>query len=383
MMTLQTGLPGHAKTLFILWFIERYRDSENKLLQEEAVRTGAAYVPRVIYYAGIKEVTLDGWVEFDPTKWMDLPFGSIIFIDEAQDVFPVMPNGATLPEFYKELAKHRHRGFDMFFATQHPTLIHNFVRRLCGRHFYSVRKFGMARSTIYEWDKVVDAPDQPAKQKAAINTIKWKFAREYYGTYKSAEVHTVRRAIPAKLVLAVLFVISMVFVFYFALDHYQGRGKGASSPSESSASAAASSSSPGAFASSGSSARIDPVADARDFVFRTTPRVDGLAHTAPKYDQLTKPVRVPVPAMCIRRGDVCRCFSQQGTYLQVPTNMCLEISHSGYFQEFDPDGTVAVDLRHGGDRQPAPATPVDFAPAVAVIPYAPEPSRYAGAVASK
>ena len=90
---------------------------------------------------------------------------------------------------------------------------------------------------------------------------------------------------------------------------------------------------------------VDPLQDAQQYVYRETPRVAGLPHTAPKYDELTTPDRVPVPAACIQIGAVssgktprCKCYTQQGTPMDVDYNMCISIAQNGYFRDFDPDG---------------------------------------------
>lgn len=330
MITLITGLPGNGKTLFALWYIKAKAVAET----------------REVYYHNIKDLALP-WTIFDPETWMDLPHGSIIVIDECQDVFPKKPNGSKLPEFYSELAKHRHRGFDIFLITQHPSLVDNFVRQLVGQHFHSVRKFGLARSTIYEWSAANPAPQNPSSQKSSVS-MKFPYPKDVYTWYKSAEVHTVKRAIPAKLILAVFFIIAVLLAGWFALDHYQNRGKAPSVPVPGAPGVvSAAGRAVGGFAGSvgsASQASFDPVADARQFVYASTPRVAGLPQTAPKYDELTRPTRVPVPAACIQRGRldgpkgvVCKCYSQQGTVMPVPIDMCMAIARDGYFEEFDGD----------------------------------------------
>lgn len=326
MITLGTGLPGNGKTLFMLWYIKAKADRER----------------REVFYHNVKNLDtskVGAWMEFDPKKWMDLPHGSIILIDECQEVFPKQPNGAKLPDYYEELAKHRHKGFDIFLITQHPTLIDNFVRRLVGQHFHSVRKFGLQRATIYEWSACSPSPETPSSQKSAV-ALKWSYPKEVFTWYKSAEVHTVKRSIPMKLVLAVLFVIGVPVIGYYALDRFQARGKESATVPVASAPA---SGVVGSAAGIDSARRFDPVEDAREYVAKNTPRYEGLPHTAPKYDPLTVPVRVPVPAACIQRGQAirgdvsCKCYSQQGTAMAVEFNMCVEFARNGFFQDFDAD----------------------------------------------
>ena len=333
MITLGTGLPGNGKTLFMLWYIKAKADRER----------------REVYYHNVKDLNAEkvgNWLDFDPTKWMDLPHGSIILIDECQEVFPKKPNGAQLPAFYEELAKHRHKGFDIFLITQHPTLIDNFVRRLVGQHFHSIRKFGLARATVYEWSACSPSPELPSSQKTAI-PMKWKFPAEVFSWYKSAEVHTVKRAIPAKLVLGVLFVVAVPVVGYLMLQAFQERHT--VEPVHARGNAPGSVANPfGQAAGVGPvSVPFDAVADARQYVEMRTPRVAGLPHTAPVYDTLTTPVRVPVPAACVvvpsKRS--CKCYSQQATPMAVEFNMCVEFARNGYFQDFDADRDRQQDQR--------------------------------------
>lgn len=323
MITLLTGLPGNGKTLFALWFVKKYAETEG----------------REVFYAGIKDLVLP-WTAIDPEKWMECPPGAIIVLDECQTVFPKKPNGSKLPEHYEKLATHRHQGFDIFLITQHPSLVDNFARQLVGRHYHSVRKFGLSRSTIYEWSAANAMPQSPASQKSAI-PMKWGYPTEVYSYYKSAEVHTVKRTIPAKLILALLFCVSVIVVGYYSLDRYQGRAKRMAEESQAAAGVAGGGSSAvGQAGSAGGAAPgvFDPMADARKFVWESTPRVVGLVHTAPKYDGLTKPVRVPVPSLCISTKDRCKCFSQQGTPMDIDATACEGFARDGFFQEFDPDG---------------------------------------------
>lgn len=366
MITLLTGLPGNGKTLFAIWMVEAYRIKENKRLEEESKRTGCALVVREVFYSGITDLTLP-WTVIDPTKWFECPHGSIIVTDEAQDTFPVKANGSQLPEHYELLAKHRHQGYDLFVITQHPTLIHNFVRKLVGRHFHSIRKFGLQRSTIYEWSATANNPETSSSHKSAI-VLKWSYPKEVFSYYKSAELHTVKRSIPVKVILAVLFLVVFVGVFYFVLDQYQARARSA----QLAVSGPGATVRPGGNGSLQGGSYLDPMADAKRFVFQQTPRVEGLVHTAPKYDEMTKPLRAPVPSICISKPPVCKCYSQQGTNLPVTVAVCVDIANNGFFKEFDeqPSSNQVAQQPPVG-HQSATATASDSG--VIFIPYVPPP----------
>lgn len=352
MITLLTGLPGNGKTLYALWYIKQKAEREQ----------------REVFYNNIKDLNLP-WTLLDkPEEWMNCPAGSIIVLDEAQFVFPKKPNGAKLPDHYEQLATHRHHGFDIYIITQHPSLVDNFVRQLVGQHFHAVRKFGMNRATIYEWSSCNPAPQNPSSQKSAI-PFKWSYPKEVFGYYKSAEVHTVKRAIPAKIFLAIGFVIAVVVGGWFLMKQYSARYE----KKPDAVSQTGDFGGPGAVnvvdtanvREPTSLDEIDPVADAKEYMFNQTPRVVSLPETAPKYDALTVPVRVPVPAMCVQIGSVsvagkeirCKCYTQQATPMDIDFNMCMSIARNGRFMDFDPEPMRRDERMANKSAQTLQATP--------------------------
>jgi zona occludens toxin len=321
MITLITGLPGHGKTLYTLTMLKAMAEKEK----------------REVFYSGVKDLMLP-WTEFKAEEWPSLPDGSMILIDEAQFVFPKKPNGSALPDFYKLLATHRHSGKDIFLITQDGALVDNFVRKLVDRHLHVVRKFGMERATIYEFQGAQTAPTSAGARSAAV-TSKWSYPKSSYGFYKSAELHTVKRRIPVKVVLAMVFVVGMIFLGWFSLKRFQARAhkdEVSSSASAPVGPAGPAGVPPGGYSAAGEKP-FDPVADAKRYVAMNTPRVVGLPHTAPKYDEQTKPTRVPVPAMCIEFKGTCQCKTQQATPMDVPDGMCRSFARNGFFEDFDPE----------------------------------------------
>jgi hypothetical protein len=314
-----TGLPGNAKTLYTIGLVRDLAKREN----------------RPVYYSGIPELTLD-WQEIDPTKWMEVPPKAIVVIDEAQRIFRNRSLGAQPPKHVTDLETHRHLGIDLFFITQHPSLIDPAIRRLAGRHRHMVRVWGMEVSTVHKWDSVKDNCDKSVARKDSEKT-KWAFDKSIYKVYKSADEHTMKRSIPLRaklLLLTPLVLLGCAFVVYKLTI---GKHKVEEPAPAQVAAATPSNGVPTAPDRANHSEKFDPKEDMAHYVQMNTPRIDGLAQTAPKYDELTKPTRVPVPAACIQVADKCRCFSQQGTSLDVKYSMCIEFARNGFFQEFDPD----------------------------------------------
>lgn len=331
MIELITGLPGNGKTLYTISQVRKRAQDEN----------------RQVYYHGIPELTLDWVLLEDPREWAKCPPNSIVVLDEAQKIFRARSMGAQPPEYVAQLETHRHLGIDLVFITQHPALIDPSVRRLAGRHQHLVRVHGFAASTVHRWESVKDNCDKPTARKDSEKK-KWNFDKSVYSLYKSAEVHTVKPSIPGRVkLLAVLFVLFVAMAWYFGMFLKKKTTAPEKSAEVVTASSGKATQSPaGGFYSEAGATRSpppDPVADVEQYVFRETPRLAGLPHTAPKYDGITVPVRAPVPAMCVqiqRQGGRldCRCYTQQATRMQdMEVNMCLDFVHNRRFQDFDAE----------------------------------------------
>jgi zona occludens toxin len=342
-ITLITGLPGNAKTIHTLDLVIAQAKAEN----------------RPVYYAGIKGLLVDDprlegttWLPFNPEKWHEeLPSGAIAVIDEAQKVFRARTLGTVPPKHVTELEEHRHKGLDFFMVTQHPSLIDPAIRKLTQTHKHMVRVWGMEASTVHRWDGVRDNCDKPAARKDSEKT-KWGFNKKLYGLYHSADQHTMKRHIPGRVkmlaVLAVLFVCAVGFMARFIYNKTHPEALATAAQGQGAATGGQIPGQLGPQMVAAAAVPRDPMQEARDYVEQQTPRVVGLPHTAPKYDQLTEPTSVPVPAACIQIGSSqgkkaprCKCYTQRGTPMDVEYNMCIEIAHNGYFLDFDPNGREA------------------------------------------
>jgi len=346
-----TGLPGNAKTLFTIADVKARAEREG----------------RPVFYHGIPELTLDWELLDDPKNWASVPPNSIVVIDEAQKTFRNRSLGSQPPQFVTDLETHRHMGIDIVMITQHPSLIDPAVRRLAGRHRHMVRIWGMEASTVHQWDSVKDNCDKSGARADSQKT-KWAFDKKLYGVYKSAEVHTMKRSIPGRVkfmaVMAVLLVVSAVYLMNFIKKRTEASD--ASSVASVSVPAGDQLGQRGAEKSKGRDP-VDQRADAQDYLWRETPRVAGLQSTAPKYDELTKPSRVPVPAACIQIGSVrdqrairCKCYSQDGTPMGVEFNMCIKIAQEGVFLDFNPDPDKQAQHSEGrvaGSEAPSTSRP--------------------------
>ncbi|MHA6848539.1 zonular occludens toxin domain-containing protein [Ralstonia syzygii] len=313
MLTLITGQPGNGKSLYTISFVEAMRAGES----------------RPVFYYGIPELSLPWTALEDPTKWHECPEKSIIVIDEVQKVMPPRPSSSKPPVHVSELETHRHKGFDLFFMTQDPSLVDNHVKKLAGEHIHLIRQWGRQKADLYKMQKVQDPTN--ANLRKALHTT-FAFPKRVFEWYKSADAHTHKAKIPAKFYL--LFVLPVVMLLAL--------GGGAYVLWKISHPAGAKSAVAGAPAGASGVPGVAPAArgpqTAADYLASYVPRVVGLQHTAPAYDDLTRPKRVPVPAACVQIRGGCECWTQQGTHLETTPQICAQVVQRGFFEAFDPDG---------------------------------------------
>ncbi len=337
MLYLVTGTPGSGKTLNTIKFV-----NESKQFQG-----------RDIYYFGIRDLSPDfGWIELteeEAFKWYDLPSNSVIIFDEAYNIFPTKHGSQGTPEHVKNLAVHRHKGFDVFLICQKVTgQLDAFIRGLVNRHQHYARIMGTLNINRFTWDVCQQNPDSPSARRDA-NVDQTRMDKKYFGAYHSADEHTHTVSVPWKkiiflLVLVVLLVLCVrSFMAYFdreetGADISQSANGLAMPPIYNSPSAA-------------------PAKQDLSFADLVTPEVKGIPWSAPIYREQYMDVRDwPRPAACYRSERTgCRCFTQQASPLDVPDAMCNAIVESGWFDHTKP---VDRSLAGGGEgmRGEAPHT---------------------------
>lgn len=299
-LELVTGLPGSSKSLTTISRVEEIRKSSG----------------REVYYSGIKDLMLP-WTEFDPEKWFELPVGSIIVIDEAQRAYRPSSVSKDPQKWITELETIRHRGYNMVMITQHPMLLHSNVRKLVGAHYHMVRVFGGGRVTMHEFAGVRQNVDSKSGRADSIQHH-IKLNKGMFAAYKSAEVHTVKRRIPMRLVLFVVIVLLLPVIAWLVWQRLH-QPPGAREVSASPVAAAVS---------------AGVMRPKLSYLEERIPRITGLPATAPIYDEVTRPQVAPKPVACVAAATRCSCYTQQGTKLPaMPDVTCRSIVANGYFDD--------------------------------------------------
>lgn len=338
MLYLVTGANGAGKTLNTL-----------KWVRERSVKEG-----RPVCHNGrfepVEGGELESWTKIDMKDWQAQPDGTIFLVDECHNNFPLRPPSGTPPDYVRMLAEHRRRGFDFYLVTQHPQNIDSFVRRLIGSpgwHRHLKRTFGADLVSVLEWNAVNPNCEKDGSGKSGTVTMQ-AFPKEVYTWYRSASLHTGKKRIPKAVWMLAACAVLVPAFGYFAITKVYGNVTKHAKPQE----ATQGTTTPG---QSGTAAppRERQKLTPDEYIAERTARLKDFPHTAPAYDDVTKPTDAPYPAACVQMGKTCKCYTQQATLLQVSGPVCLQIVAQGFFMDWKTATKGEFSQRDRGDYQQA------------------------------
>lgn len=316
MIRLITGLPGAGKT-------------SNTLAEFLQIQGRPKYATFIngFDYAAHNVVPLD---KLD--DWQDLPDGSLVFCDEAQQFLRPRGPKDKVPEWIAAFETHRHRGFDFWLTTQNPMLIDIHVRRLTGEHWHYYRPFGFKSVSLLKWEEVKDNPRDPREIQLAQKS-RVKLPPSVFQHYKSTVVDTHKPKIPRKLIYmlsALLIGFALVAAGVFKLadradSMLSGVAPGSTEYMVPSQPVAAPVPSQGQGQGQGLYAGFNGLKD-RPLTAADFEAVHPLAPwSAPFYREVAKPVTFPRFSGCAAFNGQCKCFTQQATVIEVDQAMCLDV----------------------------------------------------------
>ena len=330
---LVTGTPGAGKTLNTV-----------QQVHEQARTEG-----RRVYFANIEGMyekdglTFENWQkmpnpadegvdlgkDITPHSWWNAPDGAILFIDECQDYYPRVSANVKQPDYIMRYAKHRHQGFDVYLFTQSPNLINPTPKSWVNPHIHYRRIFYGKTTYRYVNEEIIGNPEKTGTLARAAVKKRIKPNAKYYGTYKSAAVHTDnKRSNPMLRFLLTAPLVVIPLSLWFVRDYFEESKKGAQP-------AAVAQQVP--MGGNGMMRGIGGVGGAMDSekfdpVIACQPRIEAMPETAPAYDELRKAQDFPRPQCMQNKKRGCRCYSQQGTLLKdYPKDLCRTYVKEGYF----------------------------------------------------
>jgi zona occludens toxin len=207
MITLITGEPGNGKTAYAV----------------DCIRRDLEKSPRAVFVWGVKDLKLPHTVCPPVGEWtrlesvaedsslsravFDFPSGSLVIIDECQDVFRVRASSAKVPPYVAALETHRHQGLDFYLITQKPSQIDTNVRGLVGRHIH-LRSNWSGRHLL-EW---AECRNPLSRSDCAVAiTRPYSLPKSVFTLYTSATEHTGQpRRKPTQLLVVGIAVVLLV-----------------------------------------------------------------------------------------------------------------------------------------------------------------------------
>lgn len=348
MIYFTTGGNGAGKTLITL------RDVRAQQLKEN----------RPVYYHGFEmdpaKAAEFGWQPFDPKKWQDLPDGSICIMDECQNEFPLRRSGSEVPDYVNAVAQFRRkRGFDFWMISPHPSMVDVFIRRLIDKpswHRHMKRAFGGDLVSELKFSAVDLKCEEPgAGARGEVRMV--PYPKEVYAWYRSASLHTGKKKIPRAVYVLGVVVLAVPLLGWLAFSKLPGGVR--SKPDT------------GAAQVQAVPVPVQKAAGpmtAREYIASHVPRIDGLPHTASRFDAVTAPTEAPYPAACIQSKRGCDCYSQQGTKLLTPADLCRQIVAGGFFMDWKPKEQASGHA--GGSTAPQPGQGAAVLPVAAPVPLA-------------
>lgn len=328
MIYLRTGLPGSGKTLRTIW--------EAMATVESGREVYALNVNGLDYeFTGIKPAPID-----DLSEWQSLPSGCVLIVDECQRYLPPTASNVKQPDWVEALTRNRHAGIDLHLVTQHPRLINYYVRELVNYHEHLTRLEGNFPSArVYYGEGLLDLSRKGPPRDAAFRL--WRYPKDVFGVYRSAEVHTVKRYIPQRLKFVAAGLVVACLAIWLAVW-----AMGSITPSAGQVEAVkydAPASAPTVSALDKLDlglSRIDSggrdrprISTAAEYAAAHTPLIEGMPWTAPAY--LDREVTSEPEIFCMSSETKgCRCVTEQGTKVYIREAVCRTIVREGVYNPY-------------------------------------------------
>jgi len=304
MLTLITGTPGAGKTLYAVW--ELARKVPGSTIEATA---GVAVKRRLL--TNIKDLLVEheliGAKDLETWHEWSQP-GDVIIFDEVQEVWRPRSVGSKVPECIAALETHRHKGVDMVLITQHPMLVDSNIRRLVNQHIH-VRRLPGGITWQYEWDHC----GQPGQYKTCTRNALWRYPREGFKLYKSAQLHTKPTTrVPALLWVGIAAIAGLAYMGPVAYARITNTFSGQKTETAAATAPTGAASAPKRPAS------------------QTGGQASGLP-PAPPVAQVVATAPDPAPTQsrpqfmgCISFKERCECFDPGGARVVVPMDVCRE-----------------------------------------------------------
>lgn len=335
MITLITGVPGTGKTCYMITFLLQAQKDERPIFVHGIPELKIPHTPVYCKAASCSVCTGnrpdDGTEILLAEEWDHwAPEGAVMCFDEVQNVYRPRKQGVAAPSSVMAFETHRHLGIDFYLLSQSPMLFDSNVRRLIGRHIHL--RTNWAGRQQFEWAECQES----VKSVSGAIKSNYLLEKKNFALYKSAELHTKqkKKLPPALYVLAVMLCV-MGFLGYKISVSMNDKF----SPDN---------------ATAVNAPAVAPVAlvggDLQEIVpdsYDYKPLVVNHPESAPAFSELVKVVSYPRTSACVHtvsNGD-CRCYTQQGTRIEVEYSYCRNYVRERPFDPYKADLEAATSPR--------------------------------------
>ena len=337
-LTLVTGPTGGGKTCAVVSWLSDIKDRPLFVMGIPELKIDHQSTPPVDQWTEMRQSPEDANLKL---PYFTFPPRAIVILDEAQRVYRPRSNSAAVPPHVAAFETRRHTGVDFVLITQHVGLIDSNLRKLVTRHIHIHDTF--VGRYMLEWVGVGDPESKNSRDLATRR--RYKPPPKAFSLYKSAELHTkIKRKYPWYFYIFPFLVMGVIYIGYHSYNRFQTRlgadEKTASvqQPVQQITDKTAPALPPAAYT------QIDqqpkPMTTI-EYIAQYQPRVEGLPHTAPAYDQVTQPVEPPEPVGCITSKKTgCKCYTQQGTSYETTQELCEQILAKGMFMPWKKTAPV-------------------------------------------
>lgn len=314
-ITLITGLPGSGKSLRSVWWMR-------KLIADG----------EMVFHTNFTGLKVPGAMPWDdPKEWPKVPAGGILFVDEAQEFFRARRAGDP-PAYLTAMERIRHSGVRLVLCTQQPNYLDTHLRGLVGLHEHLIRENGKQAARIVRSNEVIDDVRAASKNAArkGLDTETWRYPKEVFDCYTSAEVHTVKYVMPSKLKRwGLVFAACAVVVLGVVLSMWNSVSSAGESPE---ASPEVASRPTGTIAADRNPEAQRPLT-VEEYVERLVPRVALAPWSAPIFDGASPAAMPELFCMSSKHPttgrESCTCLTEQGTRFRVGIGQCMDIARNG------------------------------------------------------
>ncbi len=201
MMYLYSATPGTGKTCWVV-----------KQLVDNWIEDPANENRKI--YSNIAGLKIEGILEA-PEDFRECEDGAIIIYDEAQEIDHYSSDSRGQNPIAKALSKHRHRGFDIHFISQDPSLLHKYVLKNIYLHYYLWRPAQRKNIEIFTFARAIVTPTS-TDFKNAYDKKWWRFETHYLQYYKSTVMNTSKKVGSSRKINTIFtFILFMCAIGYF------------------------------------------------------------------------------------------------------------------------------------------------------------------------